>query len=104
MVGDKCLRMLKAVGEVFPEAKYQRCTVHFYRDVFSVTPRSKVKLLTKMLKVPRAQESKRTAWGKAKAVSAASSFESKKTRIPSNPCSGVAIARITRRRRAFSDT
>ncbi len=22
--------MLEAVGEVFPEAKYQRCTVHFY--------------------------------------------------------------------------
>ena len=30
IVGDKCLGMLEAVGEVFPEAKYQRCTVHFY--------------------------------------------------------------------------
>ncbi len=37
IVGDKCLGMLEAVGEVFPEAKYQRCTVHFYRNVFSVT-------------------------------------------------------------------
>ena len=35
IVGDKCLGMLEAVGEVFPEAKYQRCTVHFYRIVFS---------------------------------------------------------------------
>ena len=34
VVGDKCLGMLEAVGEVFPEAKYQRCTVHFYRNVF----------------------------------------------------------------------
>lgn len=42
VVGDKCLGMLEAVGEVFPEAKYQRCTVHFYRNVFAVTPRSKV--------------------------------------------------------------
>ena len=25
IVGDKCLGMLEAVGEVFPEAKYQRC-------------------------------------------------------------------------------
>ena len=25
--------MLEAVGEVFPDAKYQRCTVHFYRNV-----------------------------------------------------------------------
>ena len=44
IVGDKCLGMLEAVGEVFPDAKYQRCTVHFYRNVFSVVPRSKVKL------------------------------------------------------------
>ena len=28
----------------------RRCTVHFYRNVFSVTPRSKVKLVAKMLK------------------------------------------------------
>ena len=27
VVGDKCLGMLEAVGEVFPKAKYQRCTV-----------------------------------------------------------------------------
>ena len=68
IVGDKCLGMLEAVGEVFPEAKYQRCTVHFYRNVFSVTPRSKVKLVAKMLKAIHAQESKRAAREKAKAV------------------------------------
>jgi transposase-like protein len=39
--------MLEAVGEVFPEAKYQRCVVHFYRNVFSVVPKSKVKLVAK---------------------------------------------------------
>ena len=68
IVGDKCLGMLEAVGEVFPEAKYQRCTVHFYRNVFSVTPRSKVKLVAKMLGAIHAQESKRAAREKAKAV------------------------------------
>ena len=47
---SECLGMLEAVGEVFPEAKYQRCTVHFYRNVFAVTPRSKAKLVAKMLK------------------------------------------------------
>ena len=60
--------LLEAVGEVFPEAKYQRCTVHFYRNVFSVTPRSKVKLVAKMLKAIHAQESKKAAREKAKAV------------------------------------
>ena len=32
VVGDKCLGMLEAVGEVFPEAKYQRCTVVVSRN------------------------------------------------------------------------
>ena len=70
IVGDKCLGMLEAVGEVFPDAKYQRCTVHFYRNVFSVVPRSKVKLVSKMLKAIHAQESKKAAREKAKAVAA----------------------------------
>ena len=68
IVGDKCLGMLEAVGEVFPEAKYQRCTVHFYSNVFSVTPRSKVKLVAKMLGAIHAQENKKAAREKAKAV------------------------------------
>ncbi len=68
IVGDKCLEMLEAVGEVFPEVKYQRCAVHFYRNVFSVVPRSKVKLVAKMLKAIHAQESKKAAREKAKAV------------------------------------
>lgn len=68
VVGDKCLGMLEAVGEVFPEAKYQRCTVHFYRNVFSAVPRSKMKLVAKMLKAIHAQESKSAAREKAKQV------------------------------------
>ncbi len=68
LVGDKCLGMLEAVGEVYPEAKYQRCVVHFYRNVFSVTPRSKMQLVAKMLKAIHAQESKEAARNKAKTV------------------------------------
>ena len=68
IVGDKCMGMLEAVGEVFPDAKYQRCTVHFYRNVFSVVPKSKVKIVAKMLKAIHAQESKKTSREKAKAV------------------------------------
>ena len=68
LVGDKCLGMLEAVGEVFPDAKYQRCVVHFYRNVFSVVPKSKAKLVAKMLKAIHAQESKKASREKAKAV------------------------------------
>ena len=59
--------MLEAVGEVFPDAKYQRCTVHFYRNVFSVVPKSKVKIVAKMLKAIHA-ENKKASREKAKAV------------------------------------
>jgi transposase-like protein len=65
IVGDKCLGMLEAAAEVFPQAKYQRCTVHFYRNVFSAIPRSKMKLVARMLKAIHAQESKTAAREKA---------------------------------------
>jgi len=71
VVGDKCLWMLEAAYEVFPEAKYQRCTVHFYPNVFSVVPRSKGKLVAKMLKAIHAQESKAAARAKDKDAVAA---------------------------------
>jgi putative transposase len=32
-IGDKCLGLLEAVNEVFPNSKFQRCTVHFYRKL-----------------------------------------------------------------------
>ena len=68
IVGDKCLGMLEAAGEVFPEARYQRCVVHFYRNVFSVVPRAKVKNVALMLKAIHAQENKEAARKKAEAV------------------------------------
>ena len=68
LVGDKCMGMLETMGEVFPDAKYQRCTVHFYRNVFSVVPKSKVKIAAKMLKAVHAQENKKASREKAKTV------------------------------------
>ena len=75
-IGDKCLGLLEAAAEVYPEAKYQRCTVHFYRNVFSVTPRSKMKPVAKMLKAIHAQESKKAA--KEKAVQVAQTLREMK--------------------------
>lgn len=68
LIDDKCLGLLGAVNETFPEAKFQRCNVHFYRNVFSVTPRSKMKEVAAMLKAIHAQEDKQTAKEKAAAV------------------------------------
>ena len=66
--GDKCLGMYNAVAEVFPEAKYQHCTVHFYCNIFSVTPRKHMREVTRMLKAIHAQESKEAARKKAQDV------------------------------------
>ena len=55
--GDKAAGMVGALAEVFPDAAYQRCTVHFYRNVFSKVPKSKRKLVAGMLKAIHAQES-----------------------------------------------
>lgn len=65
ITGDKAMGMVETIGEVFPHAKYQRCTVHFYRNVFSVVPKGKVKLVAKMLKAIHAQEDKEAALSKA---------------------------------------
>lgn len=68
IVGDKCLGMCDAVGQVFPEAKYQRCTVHFYRNIMSVTPGNRIREVSRMLKAIHSQESKEAARKKAKDV------------------------------------
>lgn len=39
--GDKAASMVGSIAEVFPDAKYQRCTVHFYRNVLAKVPKSK---------------------------------------------------------------
>ena len=67
-IGDKNLGMLETIGEVFPEAKYQRCVVHFYRNVFSVVPRGKIREVAMMLKAIHSQENKKAARQKASQI------------------------------------
>ena len=67
-VSDKCLGLVEALGECYPQAQWQRCMVHFYRNVFSVVPKGKVKHVAAMLKAIHAQEDGAEAKKKAKAV------------------------------------
>jgi transposase-like protein len=71
IVGDRCLGLVDAVSNTFSEAKYQRCIVHFYRNVFGVTPRKRVREVAAMLKAIHAQENKEAARHKAQLVIAA---------------------------------
>jgi transposase-like protein len=55
-ISDCCLGLVEALGECFPEAAWQRCIVHFYRNIFSAVPSTKVKEVAAMLKAIHAQE------------------------------------------------
>jgi transposase-like protein len=68
IISDACLGLVESIGEFYPEAKWQRCTVHFYRNVFSHVPRGKVAEVARMLKAIHAQEDLATARDKARAV------------------------------------
>ena len=38
VVGDRCAGLVATVGEMLPQARYQRCMVHFMRNVLSKVP------------------------------------------------------------------
>ncbi|MFO0875245.1 MAG: IS256 family transposase [Phycisphaerales bacterium] len=67
-VSDKCLGLVESLGEFFPEASWQRCVVHFYRNVMTVTPSGKMREVAAMLKAVHAQEDRDSAGQKALAV------------------------------------
>ena len=59
---------MEAAAELFPNTDWQRCVVHFYRNVFSHVPNGKVAEVARMLKAIHAQESRKTAQAKATEV------------------------------------
>jgi len=67
-VTDKCLGLVESLGEFYPEARWQRCVVHFYRNVFSLVPKGKVREVAAMLKAIHAQEDRKAAEQKAQDV------------------------------------
>ena len=69
IVSDKCLGLVEAIGSVFPDAHWQRCAVHFYRNVLRLVPKGKVPEVARMLKAIHAQEDKEAAQGKVREVS-----------------------------------
>lgn len=67
-VSDKCLGLVDNLAEFYPEAKWQRCIVHFYRNVWTAVPTGKVKGVAAMLKAIHAQEDAQSAKEKAHQV------------------------------------
>ncbi|MBY0113796.1 MAG: IS256 family transposase [Phycisphaerales bacterium] len=67
-ITDKCLGLVEALAEFYPQAAWQRCVVHWYRNVMTATPTTKVREVVAMLKAIHAQEDRREAEIKAAAV------------------------------------
>ncbi len=68
ITSDACRGLVESIGDYLPEARWQRCVVHFYRNVFSHVPSTKVREVSHMLKAIHAQENRTAAAGKAAAV------------------------------------
>ena len=65
IISDACRGLVEAAAEVFPKTDWQRCVVHFYRNVFSHVPNTKVAEVARMLKAIHAQEDGQAAKNKA---------------------------------------
>ena len=68
VISDACRGLVESVADFLPEARYQRCMVHFYRNVFSHVPAGKLREVALMLKAIHAQEDRISALEKARQV------------------------------------
>lgn len=69
-VSDKCLGLVENLAKFYPEALWQCCVVHFYRNVWTAVPTGKVKEVAAMLKAVRAQEDAQAAREKVRQAAA----------------------------------
>ena len=68
IISDACIGLVEAAAELYPEAQWQRCVVHVYRNVFTNVPKGKVADVARMLKAIHAQEDRRSAEDKIREV------------------------------------
>ena len=68
-ISDCCIGLVESLGECYPSCRWQRCVVHFYRNVFSVVPHKMMREVAAMLKAIHAQEDYASAIEKSNAVS-----------------------------------
>jgi len=68
IISDKCLGLVESIPDFFPEADWQRCMVHFYRNVFAKVPTSSMRETVAMLKAIHSQEDRQAAMDKSKLV------------------------------------
>jgi transposase-like protein len=64
-VSDKCMGLVESIAEFYPDSQWQRCAVHFYRNVWSKVPAKKMSEVIPMLKAIHAQEDRAACIEKA---------------------------------------
>ena len=82
VVGDRCAGLVATVDSMLPKARYQRCMVHFMRNVLSKVPPTHREWASAALKAIFAMESRASALAKAETV--ASEMETRKLRAAAN--------------------
>jgi putative transposase len=65
IISDACLGLAESAAEFYPDAAWQRCIVHWYRNIFSHVPSTKVREVAAMLKAIHASEDAAAAREKA---------------------------------------
>ena len=82
VAGDRCAGLVATVGEMLPQARYQRCMVHFMRNVLSKVPPTHREWASAALKAIFAMESRASALAKAEEV--AREMESRRLKAASS--------------------
>ncbi|PKU98941.1 transposase [Bifidobacterium pseudolongum subsp. pseudolongum] len=82
VVGDRCAGLVATVGSMLPKARYQRCMVHFMRNVLSKTPPTHRQWASAALKAIFAMESRESALAKAESV--ATEMEARRLKAAAN--------------------
>ena len=56
IISDACLGLAESAAEYFPDAAWQRCIVHWYRNIFSHVPSTKAREIAAMLKANASED------------------------------------------------
>lgn len=70
VISDACHGLVESAEEVFPQARWQRCIVHWYRNLLSKVPAGRMREVSRMLKAIHASEDLAAAQAKSQEVAA----------------------------------
>ena len=56
-ISDKSIGLVESIPDFYPDAKWQRCAVHFYRDIMGAVPKHRTAEVMRLVKTLHTQES-----------------------------------------------